>query len=123
MLTPLGDLSGNANFSGRSFQSIIIARLNYSVEDLDETVKTMIHESDAAKDLVRQNGQQALYVGLFAFAIEVIGFFGSLLARGALNRSVLDEEFRRGEHEDDRLSLLDLGFQLDELLAVEEEEH
>jgi len=44
-------------------------------------------ESNAAKDLVRQNGQQALYVGLFAFTIEVSGFFISLLARGALNRS------------------------------------
>jgi hypothetical protein len=68
-------------------QSIIIALLNFSVEDLDATVKTVISDSDAAKDLVRQNGQQALYVGLFAFTIEVCGFFISLLARGALNRS------------------------------------
>ena len=65
-------------------------------EDLDATVQTVLSDSDAAKDLVRQNGQQALYVGLFAFTIEVIGFFGSLLARSALNRSIIDEEFHRG---------------------------
>ena len=68
-------------------QSIVIALLNYSVEDLDATVKTVIQDSDAAKDLVRQNGQQALYVGLFAFSIEVIGFAISLVARAALNHS------------------------------------
>ena len=42
--------------------------LNFSVQNLDATVKTVIQDSDAAKDLVRQNGQQALYVGLFGLS-------------------------------------------------------
>lgn len=42
--------------------------LNFSVNNLDATVKTVIQDSDAAKDLVRQNGQQALYVGLFGLS-------------------------------------------------------
>jgi len=88
-------------------QSIFIAMLNFSVEDLDATVKTMIQDSDAAKDLVRQNGQQAFYVGLFAFAIEVLGFAGSLLAREALTRSMFDEEFRLGMYKDDLNQQLD----------------
>ena len=90
-------------------QSIIIALLNYSVEDLDATVKTVIQDSAAAKDLVRQNGQQALYVGLFAFIIEVVGFAGSLLAREALNHSKFEEDFNQGVYDDD------LNYQLEEL--------
>ena len=90
-------------------QSILIALLNNSVEDLDATVKQFIRDSDAAKDLVRQNGAQALYVGLFAFTIEVIGFAGSLLARAALNRSKFEEDFDRGVYDDD------LTFHLSEL--------
>lgn len=82
-------------------QSILIALLNYSVENLDATVKQFIRDSDAAKDLVRQNGGQALYVGLFAFTIEVIGFAGSLLARAALNRSKFEQDFRSGVYDDD----------------------
>ena len=89
-------------------QSIFIALLNSSVEQLDETVKTLIQDSDAAKNLVRSNGQQALYIGLFAFSIEVVGFVGSMLARQALKESILREELG-GE---------DLSYQLDELNAA-----
>lgn len=97
-------------------QSIIIAMLNFSVQNLDATVKTVIQDSDAAKDLVRQNGQQALYVGLFAFTIEVVGFAGSLLAREALNQSMLNEELKRGIYESDYDDDdADLTLQLDEL--------
>ena len=96
-------------------QSIVIALLNYSVEDLDATVKTVIQDSDAAKDLVRHNGQQALYVGLFAFAIEVIGFFISLVARDALNHGALQQDRREAGRCDD-----DLNFQLSVLHAQTE---
>jgi hypothetical protein len=91
-------------------QSILIALLNNSVASLDTTVKELIRDSDAAKDLVRQNGAQALYVGLFAFTIEVIGFAGSLLARAALNQSKFEEDFQSGVYDDDLAS-----FRLSEL--------
>jgi len=53
-------------------QSIFIAMLNFSVEDLDATVKTMIQDSDAAKDLVRM--YMSMFVGqahLLAAAVYI----------------------------------------------------
>ncbi|EKX55300.1 hypothetical protein GUITHDRAFT_99080 [Guillardia theta CCMP2712] len=74
-------------------QAAIVGLLSTRVADLDQSAKEVIKSSAAARNLVKQSGQQALYFGVLAFGVEFVGFIFALLARAALNRKKREEEW------------------------------